>query len=147
MAHAAPHQRVIRRMELDEIEPSSLPVMGLQLRRFAIRQPRQFLSLVAHDEPAMRVQFAADSFRKILRQLHQQRVAAPCIRACQRRRLICNVVRQAVSLILQGADGRCGRWLYSACEVARDENPVENHSIRPSLLAAAKGSHYSSRLR
>ena len=144
---APPQQRVVGRMVLDDIKPSALPVVRAELRRFAVRQPRQFLSLVTHDKAPMRVQFPAHRLGKIFGELHQQRIAAPRIGARQWRRLVCYIVRQAVSFGLPGADGRCRRSLYSVCEMARDENPVENHSIPRSLLAAAKGSHYSSRLR
>ena len=95
--HAAAQQRVIGRMELDDVGAVALAIMRLQLRRLGIGKAREILRLGRHDESAEHVEILADRLGKILGDLHQQRIAAPGIAACQRRRLVCYLVRHASS--------------------------------------------------
>ena len=93
----AAHQRVVGRVEFDQVDAPALAVMGLELRRLGVGEPRQVLGLRRQHEAAEPVEVLLDRAGEELGELHQKRVAAPGIGAGQRRRLVRHFVGQAMS--------------------------------------------------
>ena len=94
---AAAQQRVVGRMELHDVGAAALPVMRPERRRLGIGEAGEVLRLRRHDEAPHHVEILAHRLRKILGDLHQQRIAAPGIAAHHRRRLVGHLVRHASS--------------------------------------------------
>ena len=128
--HRAAHQRVIGGMEFDRVDAPALPVMGPQHRRLGVGEARQVLRLMRQHEAAEIVEILAHRGGKLLGDLDQQRIAAPGIAACNRRRLVGYLVRHALSFVLSPQSAPRIRSAVSALysrrrDRPRDENPGE----------------------
>ena len=65
------HQGMVSRMQLDQVNAVTLPVMRLELRSLCVCKTREILRVLTHDETTKRFQFLADRFGKVFRQLDQ----------------------------------------------------------------------------
>ena len=95
VADRTAEQRMVGRVELDDIDAPALPVVGLQLRRLGVGEARQVLRLLGQHEAPERVEILANRCGEILGDLDQQRVAAPGIGTVEQRRLVGYLVRHA----------------------------------------------------
>src|SRR5690606_9307812 len=91
----AAHQRVIGRVEFDEVDAFSLPIVRAQLGRLAIRKSRQILRFGRANVAAELVEILADRIGKFVGELHEQGISAPRAGASKWQALVRDLVRQS----------------------------------------------------